>query len=83
MSTILGLCSRPFVDVWKHISDYPVRMSVFAGFLAGVLTQSVMIGSITLGGCAVFLSLLYIVTRGRAFGRGGLKQSYTSKHYAF
>lgn len=79
MNDIFAFCIRPFVDVLRAISDFPIMCSIFAGLIAALVTQDTGIGFLVFFAAIAFLAVIYVVTFGRAFGRGGHKTDFEIK----
>ena len=79
MVSIAEYCMSPFIDLLRHFSDYPVTLSAFVSVLIGLAMQDVATAFIAFGISLAFLAVLYVVTFGRAFGRGGLKRDVRSR----
>ena len=73
MATVGEICSKPFIDLLRKVSDYPIMSSLFVSIITAIVNQSLASGFIAFGGCLALLGIVYVVTFGKAFGRGGTK----------
>ena len=76
MNDIIYHCLRPFKRIFRVISDYPISFSFFVAFVAGLVSQDIGLGVTVFLGMLGFMAILYILTFGHAFGRGGLKSDH-------
>lgn len=79
MNDIFAFCIRPFLDVLRAISDYPISCAFFVGLISGLITQDTGFGFLVFFAALAVLALIYVVTLGRAFGRGGHKTDFEIK----
>ncbi|MEM6781562.1 MAG: hypothetical protein AAF569_06840 [Pseudomonadota bacterium] len=53
------------------MSDHPVGCAAFVSLIAGLIKQDIGFGFLFFLGSLGVLALIYILTLGKAFGRGG------------
>lgn len=76
MNDIIFHCCRPFKRLLRVMSDYPVSFSFFVSLLAAMITQDIGFGTVFFLGMLGLMAVVYILTFGHAFGRGGLKPDH-------
>lgn len=74
MTDFAEILFRPFVDFKKVLSDFPVTLAFFIGFIGMLVSQDIVIGFKVFGLALALEAVIYVLTFGSFYGKGGQKK---------